>query len=55
MHLRQRDDQSELVVLDVELEEVPTPDDLEGGQDDPADVDVGDEDVPGDLPDVVEE
>ena len=55
MHLGQRHDQGELVVLHVELEQVPPPNDLEAGQHNAPEVHVGDEDVAGDLADVVEE
>ena len=55
MHLGEGHDQGELVLLDGELEQGPASDDLEAGQDDPLDVHVGDEDVAGDLPDVLEE
>ena len=55
VHLGEGHDQRELVLLDGELEEGPAADDLEAGQDDPLDVHVGDEDVPGDLSDVLEE
>ena len=55
MHLGEGHDQRELVLLDGQLEEGPAADDLEAGQDDPLDVHVGDEDVPGDLSDVLEE
>ena len=55
MHLGECHDQGELVLLDSQLEQSPAPDDLEAGQDDPLDVHVGDEDVAGDLSDVLEE
>ena len=55
MHLGEGHDQGELVLLDSQLEQSPASDDLEAGQDDPLDVHVGDEDVAGDLSDVLEE
>ena len=55
VHFGEGDDESELIVVHVELEEGPAPDDLQAGQDDLLDVDVGDEDVAGDFPDVLEE
>lgn len=55
MHLGEGHDQGELVLLDGQLEQGAAPDDLEAGQDDPLDVHVGDEDVAGDLSDVLEE
>ena len=55
VHLGEGHDQRELVLLDGQLEEGPAAHDLEAGQDDPPDVHVGDEDVPGDLSDVLEE
>ena len=55
VHFREGDDESELIVVHVELEQGPAPDDLQAGQDDLLDIDVGDEDVAGDLPDVLEE
>ena len=55
MHLGECHDQGELVLLDSQLEQSPAPDDLEAGQDDSLHVHVGDEDVAGDLSDVLEE
>ena len=55
VHLGVRHNQGKLLILDVELEQRPTADDLEGGQDDLGNVDVADQDVAGDLPDVAEE
>ena len=55
MHLGQRHDQGELVVLHVELEQVPPPNDLEAGQHNAPEVHMGDEHIAGDLADVVEE
>ena len=55
MHLGQGHQQRELVLLHGELEEGAASDDLEAGEDDPPHVHVGDEDVAGDLADVLEE
>ena len=55
MHLGQRHDQGELIVLHVELEQVPPPNDLQAGQYNASEVNVGDEHIAGDLTDVVEE
>ena len=55
VHLRMCHDEGKLLVLNVELEQCPAPDDLEGGQDDLVDVDVADQDVSGNFPDVPEE
>ena len=55
MHFGEGDNQGELVLLDGELEQGATSDDLQAGQDDPLHVHVGDEDVAGDLSDVLEE
>ena len=55
VHLAQRHQQRELVLLDRELEQSPASDDLEAGQDDPPDIHMGDEDIAGDLSDVLEE
>ena len=55
VHLGEGDHEGELVVLHVELEERPPADDLQRGQHDPSHVHVRDEDVAGDLADVLQE
>ncbi len=55
VHLGERDNQGELVVLHVELEERAAAHNLEGGQDDPAHVHMGDEHVARHLADVAQE
>ena len=55
MHLRQGNQQGKLILLNCQFEQGSTSDDLEAGQDDPPDVHVGDEDVAGDLLDVLQE
>lgn len=55
MHLTHRDEESELVVVNIELEEGPTTDDLQSREDDLGHVHVTDEDVTRDLPYVLEE
>ena len=55
VHLAQGHQQGELILLDRELEQSPAPDDLEAGEDDPPDIHMGDEDIAGDLTDVLEE
>ena len=47
MHLGQRDNEGESVVLHVELEQVPAPDDLQGGKDDTPYINMGNKDVAG--------
>lgn len=55
VHLTHRDEEGELMVVDVELEEGPAANDLQPRQDDPVHVHVTDEDVAGDLAYVLEE
>ncbi len=54
MHFGEGDDEGEFLVVDVEFEQSPSADDLQGRQDDAADVDVRDEDVAGDFADVLQ-
>ena len=49
MHLGQRDHEGERLLLDVELEEVPAPNDLETGQHNPAHVHMGYQDISSHL------
>ena len=55
MHLGERDHERELVVLHVQLEERPAADDLQRRQHDARHVHMRDEDVAGDLADVLQE
>ena len=55
VHLRERHHERELVVMYVELEEGASSHNLQRGKHDLADIDVGDEDVPRHLADVLQE
>ena len=55
MHLGEGDKEGKLILLDCQLEQSPATDDLEAGQDDPPDIHVGDEDIPGHLTDMLKE
>ena len=53
MHLGEGDQEGKLILLNCQLEQSPTSDDLEAGQDDPPDIHVGDEDIAGHLADML--
>ena len=49
MHLGEGDHEGERLLLHVQLEEVPAPDDLKAGQHDPSHVHMGYKNIPGYL------
>lgn len=53
VHLAHRDEEGELDVVNIELEQRPPAYDLQSGKNDFSDVDVTDEYVTGDLPDIL--